>query len=121
MSSEELLARGQLDEALTSLKQQIRKDAANPKLRVFLFQLLAVNGDWERAQTQLQVCGDLDPLALAMVQTYREAMLCEALRTEIFSGRRTPMIFGDPQQWLALLVEALQCDARVVAPEAKGV
>lgn len=112
MSSEELLARGQLDAALAELKQQIRKDAANPKLRVFLFQLLAVDGDWDRAQTQLQICGDLDPLALAMVQTYREAMLCEALRAEIFAGKRTPMIFGDPQQWLALLVEALQCDAR---------
>ena len=31
-------------------------------------------GDWNRALGQLGVAGDLDPRALAMVQTYREAL-----------------------------------------------
>jgi type VI secretion system protein ImpE len=46
-----------------------------------------------------------------MVQTYREAIQCEALRTEIFAGRRAPVIFGEPQPWMAQLAEALRCDA----------
>jgi type VI secretion system protein ImpE len=100
-----------LDDALAELKQQVRADAANPKHRIFLFQLLAVLGDWERAGTQLEVAGDLDPSALAMVQTYREALRCEVLRSQIFDGKRSPLVFGDPERWLALLLEALQLTA----------
>jgi type VI secretion system protein ImpE len=106
-----MLSEGRLDDALAELKQQVRKDAANARYRIFLFQLLAIQGDWARALTQLEVAGELDPGALAMVQTYREAIRCELLRAEIFSGRRSPLIFGDPEPWLALVLEALQLTA----------
>ncbi len=43
-----------------------------------------------------------------MVQVYRQAVQCEALRAEVFAGERTPLIFGDPEQWIALLLEALK-------------
>lgn len=112
MSAEQLLKAGQLDEALAEIKQQIRKDAANPKLRVFLFQLMAVEGDWDRALTQLNVAGDMDPLTLPMVQTYREAMSCELLRADIFAGKRAPLVFGDPERWVALLLQALSLTAQ---------
>jgi type VI secretion system protein ImpE len=32
---------------------------------------------------------------------------CEAIRTEVFKGTRSPLIFGQPDQWLALLIESL--------------
>jgi len=77
------------------------------KHRVFMFQLLAVMGQWDRALTQLNVAGDLDDSTLAMVQTYREALLCEGLRADVFSGKRSPVVFGKPEQWIALLLESL--------------
>jgi type VI secretion system protein ImpE len=42
-----------------------------------------------------------------MVQTYSAALLCEELRAEVFAGKRTPLLFGEPAQWAALLVQAL--------------
>jgi type VI secretion system protein ImpE len=51
------------------------------------------------------------PPRLPMVQTYREAIQCEALRAEIFAGKRAPLIFGEPQDWLGLMVEALRIEA----------
>ena len=57
-----------------------------PKLRVFLFQLLSVQGDWERALTQLNTAAEMDASALAMAQMYREALQCEVLRAEVFAG-----------------------------------
>jgi type VI secretion system protein ImpE len=108
MSAEELLKEARLEETLAELKQGVRADAANPKHRIFLFQLLAVLGDWERAHTQLEVVGELDASALAMVQTYREALRCEVLRVQIFAGKRSPLVFGDPEHWIALLLETLQ-------------
>jgi type VI secretion system protein ImpE len=111
MHPQELINEGKLGAALTALQDLVRKDAGNAKYRIFLFQLLSVLGQWNRALTQLNVVAELDALALPMVQTYREAIQCEALRAEIFSGKRAPLIFGEPEAWLVQLVEALKLDA----------
>jgi type VI secretion system protein ImpE len=108
MRAEELLQQGELDEALQELQQAIRKEPSNTKLRVFLFQLLCVPGAWERALSQLGVAGDMDSLNLPMTQTYREAIRCELFRKEVFKGEKAPLIFGDPPQWTAFLLEALR-------------
>lgn len=106
--AEQSLQEGSLDESLTRLQEQVRKDPSNAKYRVFLFQLLAVCGQWDRAFTQLKVAGELDAGTLAMVQTYREALRCEMLRQAIFAGKGTPLVFGKPERWVALLIEALR-------------
>ena len=110
--AEQALREGQVDAALKSLQDGVRAQAGDPRLRVFLFQLLCVLGQWPRALNQLDVCVELDPSTLPMASTYREAIKCEALREAVFAGRTTPMVFGRPQAWVALLVEALQADAR---------
>jgi type VI secretion system protein ImpE len=111
MTPEEFVREARLDEALAALQDQVRKDPAQAKLRVFLFQLLAVRGEWERALNQLNVAGELDAGTLAMVQTYREALACEVLRADVFAGKRSPVVFGAPAQWTAELVEALRLSA----------
>jgi type VI secretion system protein ImpE len=93
--------------ALAHLQEQVRAKPEDAKLRVFLFQLLCVLGQWKRALNQLDVACGLDPSALAMKQTYGEAVHCEAIRAEVFEGKKSPMIFGQPDQWLALLIESL--------------
>jgi len=105
--AEQYLQEGNLSDALIQLQNQVKKDPANAKLRTFLFQLLAVLGEWDRALTQLNVSGDLDAANLAMVQTYREAIACEVLRKQIFHGKKMPLVFGQPEQWIALLQQAL--------------
>lgn len=134
MSAEQHLKDGDIAAALTALKQQIRSDAANPKYRVFLFQLLAVTGEWQKALDQLNVVGELDASALPMVQAYRETIACELLRKEIFAGSRSPLIMGDPDDWIARLLqslglaasghweqaEALRADAFEMAPTTAG-
>lgn len=111
MDAQQFIRDGNLPAALAALQDAVRKNAADAKLRVFLFQLLAVLGQWPRALTQLNVAGELEPLAIPMVQTYREAIQCEALRADIFAGKRAPLIFGQPQPWLVQLIEAIKYDA----------
>ena len=111
MGTEDWLRGGDPSTALSDLQEQVRKNPSNAKLRVFLFQLLAIEGRWDRALTQLNVAGELDAGNLAMVQTYRDAIACEALREDIFAGNRSPLIFGQPASWIALLVEALRLAA----------
>lgn len=104
---EDDVRQGKLEEALTSVESAIRKAPAEPKHRVLLFQILSLMGKWDRAMTQLKVLGDMDAKTLPMVQTYRSVLLCEQLRAEVFAGKRTPLLFGEPPQWAALLVQAL--------------
>lgn len=108
---EDLLAAGDPLGALKALQQKVRANAADVRLRTFLFQLLAVLGQWQRATDQLKVCGELDAGTLAMVNTYRTALECEAVREAVFAGRTLPHVFGPPTEWVALLAQALKLDA----------
>ena len=108
--AERSLQAGDLETALKQLQEQVRTQPADAKLRIFLFQMLAAIGQWERALNQLNVAAELDPGALAMAQMYREALRCEMLRTEVFAGKQSPAVLDDPEPWLTLLIEAAQHD-----------
>ncbi len=120
MDARELIREGRVDEALEAVKNDIRANPADSRHRTFLFQLLAVNGDWDRALSQLNVAGEMDPAALAMMHTYRDALSCEALRAEVMAGTRTPLLFGEPEEWLASMVQAnkLSAEGRFEAAQA---
>lgn len=105
--AERALRDGDPQKALALLQDAVRGHPSDAKLRVFLFQLLCVLGQWQRALNQLEVAAGLDPAALPMKQTYGEAIRCELMREQVFEGRKSPMVFGQPEQWIALLIESL--------------
>jgi type VI secretion system protein ImpE len=112
MVAEEHIRAERLDEALASLQEAIRAQPSEARLRVFLFQLLCVMGRWERAMTQLQVLQELDADSQMLAHIYRTVLNCEALRAEVFAGKRTPLIFGEPPAWIGALVQACQLVAQ---------
>ncbi|HMC17390.1 MAG TPA: type VI secretion system accessory protein TagJ [Albitalea sp.] len=93
--------------ALKRLTEAVRAKPADGPLRIFMAQLLCVLGQWERAHTQLNVVADMDALAIPMRETVGHAIRCELMRAKVFAGQRTPMVFGQPDEWLALLIESL--------------
>lgn len=97
---------------------EVRRAPRDARLRTFLFQLFCVTGEWDRALTQLSVTGELDPLAVPMVQTYEVAIRCEVLREKVFAGHRTPTVLGQPGPWLPLLIEATRLLATGQAEQA---
>lgn len=104
--AKELLQANDLQGALDALQSAVRSSPGDAKLRIFLFQLLCVMGDWKRAVAQLKLSAELDPIAIPMAQAYREAIICEVFREKVFAGEKDPLIFGDPVQWVALMIEA---------------
>lgn len=104
--AEQSLRRGDPALALQLLQEAVRRKPEDAKMRVFLFQLLAVMGRWDRALTQLGVAGEIDASALAMAQMYGDAVRCETQRGRVFAGIQAPMVFGQPDEWLALLIES---------------
>ena len=106
-AAEEHFRAGQLGPCLDTLQGEVRRNPADPKARVFLAQLLMIMGRWERAATQLSVLAEMDAQALPMVHAYRAAMQCERVRAAVFAGEKSPLIFGEPEPWVALLIQSL--------------
>jgi len=108
MKADELIRAGRVDEALAALKDAVRGAPADWRLRVFLFQLLSVRGEWESAVSQLNIAADMNAECLLLAQLYRPALNAEAFRKEIFAGRRTPLFLGEPSDWVVWLSQVLR-------------
>src|SRR5258705_12503750 len=112
MTSAELVQAAQLDEALATLQSEIRKKPEDTRLRIFLFQLNCVLGRLDKALTQLQVIASLNADTMLLAQIFRPVIACELLRREGFAGKRTPLIFGGPMEWLGALINAHELVAK---------
>ncbi|HEY3853915.1 MAG TPA: type VI secretion system accessory protein TagJ [Verrucomicrobiae bacterium] len=112
MQAEDQLRAGRVQEALQTLQEQVRQQPGDVQLRVFLFQLLSVLGQWDRVLTQLKVLGDLDHQALLVSRVYEHVVRAELLRREIFVGKSSPVIFGEPEPWMASLLHGNELAAR---------
>jgi type VI secretion system protein ImpE len=41
-----------------------------------------------------------------MAQIWRDALAAEPFRAEVFAGRRQPLVFGEPPEWVGLLLQS---------------
>jgi type VI secretion system protein ImpE len=106
-SAEERFRAGDLAGCLKDLQAAIKKAPADAKLRVFLAQLLMVQGDWDRAVSQLKLVSEVEASALPMSHAYGTAIQCERVRSDVFAGDRRPVLFGEPEPWIAQLMQSL--------------
>ncbi len=108
MSAEESVKQGNLLEGLAQLQARVRAAPQSAPDRVFLFQLLALLGQWERAKNQLEIAGQLDASLLLTVNGYSAALESEAVRAAVFRGEHPPVMIGEPPDWIGPLLEALR-------------
>ena len=108
MDTSEALKAGRLDEALAAAKDAVRKAPSEAAHRSVLFQLYCVQGNWEGAQTQLQLVGDLDVESTMWLGVCEKLLACEADRREVFAGKKAPTLFGKPPEWVGGMVEAFR-------------
>jgi type VI secretion system protein ImpE len=112
MTADDLIKSGDLENGLARLQDQIRAHPANADYRLLLFQLLCVLGKWDRALTQLNVSQDMKKDAENFAKVHQRALEAEVFRAEVFAGRRSPVIFGNPSPWVGKLLQALQHTSR---------
>jgi type VI secretion system protein ImpE len=117
-SAEALFRVGHLAESLGELQKEIRSRPADGRLRVFLAQLLMLAGEWDRAINQLNVAGELDSASLPLMYMYSAAIQCERVREAVFRGERTPLVFGEPEPWIAQLIQSLSLQTQGRTEEA---
>lgn len=103
----EMLQAGDIGACIDQAMKDVRADAGNARHRILLFQLMCLNGDWEKARRQLYVLKDMDAGTIPMFETYDPVIQCEMFRQAVFDGQRSPLFFGEPRDWLATLCQAL--------------
>ncbi|TDV16439.1 type VI secretion system accessory protein TagJ [Paraburkholderia caballeronis] len=102
----ELLQTQTFDELKARATESVRQRPANSRDRWLLFQLLCVDGEWQRALMQLQTWATLEPDGKPRAQLHRELIQSELFRTEVFAGLRTPGFIDPPPAWLDTLLRA---------------
>lgn len=110
LDAEQALKVGDLQRAISTIQEKIKKSPSSVDFRVFLFQILCIQGNWSRALIQLQTIAKLDPSKIEFVQAYHHLINAEAFRAEVFKGSKTPLVFGESAPWIPMLINALQFD-----------
>jgi len=104
MTARELLKQAKPAEVLARLQADIKQRPGDTGLRLGLYQLLALTGQWERALSQVQAAVLLDAKLGPMAQLWRNLVELEQVRSAVFEGKRQPTIFGPTPDWLALML-----------------
>ncbi len=110
--ADQLLRDGDVTGARAALVDIVRSRPADEQARMFLFQLLAVTGEWDKARNQLQSLSQVAAEAQMLSVTYGQAIDAEKLRAEIFAGRADmPVLMGE-DTWAADLARSISLAAK---------
>lgn len=102
-----LLRAGNLDGARIALVEIVRKQPSNELARMFLFQLFAVMGEWDKAKRQLTTLAQLSSEAEMLSVAYGQAIDAERQRADVFAGKVRP-IQHVASDWAEPLMEAIE-------------
>lgn len=108
MDAQSLLRSGDIAGARAALAGDLRKAPQDAKLRQFFWQLLAVAGDWDKAEQQLRTLATTEPKAMMLGSVYNQALAAMRTRAKVLSGevRATSLVGSEP--WVEALLDALQ-------------
>src|SRR3954464_15443949 len=84
-TARELYASGRLDAAIELLGAELRSNPTDTQRRTFLFELLSMAGQYDRAEKQLDVLARAGTQAEAGTLLYRAALSAERVREHMFT------------------------------------
>jgi type VI secretion system protein ImpE len=104
-----LFREGKLLEATDACQQQLRERPQDGTLRTLLFELLAFQGEWDRASKQLDVLAKQHTDSEWATQVYQNLLAAERLRQTWFTGPTgLPGFLNDPSESVRQRCDALR-------------
>lgn len=94
MDAKELLRAGKLTDAIQSLTGELRDKPTDAKARTFLFELLCFGGEYDRAETHLEVLSDAGQPEAMGALVYRGVLHAERTRQQLFRTSEYPKPAG---------------------------
>lgn len=115
-----LLRSGDLDGARAALVEAVRRAPQDQQARMFLFQLLCIGGEWDKALIQVRSLAQVSPEAQMLAATYHQAIEAEKFRAQVFAGTAQPALLVSSSGWAGDLAGALAalCQGRLADAEA---
>ena len=107
-TADTLLREGDLAGARAALVETVRAKPADEQARMFLFQLLAVLGEWDKARSQLQALAQLSPEAQMLSAAYGQVLDAESERRAVFAGEKRISVLANADDWSGQLAEAIE-------------
>jgi len=108
LSAKDCYLEGRLTAAIAAIAEEIRSEPNNANKRAFLVELLCFNGDFERADKQLNTLVTLDPNVALTVGTWRQLIRAAQARCDVYDSGAIPEVIERPtpriQNSLALLL-----------------
>jgi len=95
MIGAELLGTGRLSEAIERVAGELKAKPGDPAARTFFFELLALNGDLDRAAKQLDVLASTTGELASGANLYLGALQAERERRSFFHGGPRPRVFPE--------------------------
>jgi type VI secretion system protein ImpE len=105
--ADELLRAGDLDGARAALVETVKRAPNDQQGRMFLFQLMCVSGEWDKAAIQLRALAQVSAEAQMLAMAYGQAIEAEKLRAQVFAGTAQPALLVSSSAWAGDLVGAL--------------
>jgi len=97
MNPKDLIRAGRLPEAREQLTVEVKSSPSDVSKRVLLFQVLSFYGEWDKAESHLDVIVSRDPKSETGVQVYKNLVNAERERQEVVARRRIPgFLTGTP-------------------------
>lgn len=114
-----LYREGKLQEAIEQALQEVREQPGDAAARAFLAELLCIQGDFERADNQLNTLVTLEPASLLMVNTWRQLIRASQSRKDVYEQSAIPDVIELPspriENALALLLALKENSAEAIS------
>jgi protein involved in temperature-dependent protein secretion len=110
--ADRLLSLGDLAATRAALVRDVRENPGDLGARMFLFQLLLLTGEWDKAEVQLRALAQTSPDAQMLNVVYAQAIAAEKTRSAAFGGEAPFVCLMQQSPWLTRLADALGALAR---------
>ncbi|MEP7222367.1 MAG: type VI secretion system accessory protein TagJ [Novosphingobium sp.] len=111
-NADALLRQGDVPGARAALVDIVRSQPANEQARMFLFQLLAISGEWDKARTQLSSLVQLAADAQMLGATYNQVLDAEKQRSAVFDGAQDIVLLAGEGGWAEGVAKGINLLAR---------
>ncbi len=104
--AKEKLNSGDLQGAIESLIQLVKQKPTDLQARIFLFELSLFSGEWERAERQLEVIGQMDIGSAFGAKVYQQCIVAERKRSRYFTESLKPEFVTEVPEYIYGLLNA---------------
>lgn len=106
MDAKQFFEAGQLNDAIQSATDAVKKKPMDVHLRGFLCELLIIARNWDRADKQLDFIGHQNPDSIMTVSMWRQLIRASKAREEYYAEGRVPEVLEEPDEIVQAYLKA---------------